>query len=81
MSRPLGTILPTAASLALGDAFAASLEAEQKKIGAMITGCRKALVGGEVRYYKSSIRYAVVSRWMLIIWFDVRADGDYPVRK
>jgi hypothetical protein len=76
----LGTVLPTAEILARGDAHAAWLAGQQHKAGAALNVCAARTVGGETRYYKTSTKYAVISRGMQVRWFEVRADGDYPVR-
>lgn len=81
MTRTLGTVLPTAESLARGDAHAARIATEQKRVGSALPGCSAVTVRGEVRYYKNSKTYALVSRGLAVRWFDVRADGDYPVRR
>lgn len=80
MNKTLGTVLPTAESLARGDVHAAWLAGQQQQVGAALKGCAARNVGGETRYYKTATRYAVVSRGMQVRWFEVRADGDYPVR-
>ncbi len=79
--QTIGTCLPTAASMKRGDRHAASVDAAQRAYGAaMLRDCEKRVVCGETRYYKSASKYAVVSRAMAVKWFEVRADGDYPVR-
>ena len=76
--KTLGTYLPTTDSMKRGDIHANAIEKQQRQIGATLRGCDARIVGGETRYYKSAARYAVVSRGIVVRWFDVRADGDYP---
>jgi hypothetical protein len=78
-ARTLGTALPTAKSMADGDVHAASISTRQKQIGAKLVGCTTQTVGGEVRYYKTSSSYAIVTRSLAVRWFEARADGDYPI--
>lgn len=77
----LGTILPTAENLARSDAHADLIARQQSVIGNGISNCTMRKVNGELRYYRTATRYAVVSRNLNVLWFDVRADGDYPVRE
>lgn len=79
-TRALGTALPTAKSMADGDVHAARISAQQRQMGAALAGCRAHTVSGEVRYYKNSSGYAVVTRSLTVRWFEVRTDGDYPVQ-
>jgi len=79
MTRTLGTVLPTAESLARGDTHASLIAAQQAKIGDALVGCRSKWAGGEVRYYRNDTTYAVVSRSLQLRWFEVRSDGDYPI--
>jgi len=79
MTRTLGTVLPTAKSLARGKAHASLIAAKQAEIGGALVGCRSKWAGGEVRHYRNDTTYAVVSRSLKVQWFEVRNDGDYPV--
>ena len=76
----LGTVLPNAEILARGDAHAEFIAREQKRVGDSLPGCRAKLIRGEWHYYKTEKLYALVSRGLAVLWFEVRADGDYPVR-
>ena len=78
-TKALGTVLPSAESLAQGEAHAARITAQQKQMGAALAGCRAQTVGGEARYYRTNSIYAVVTRSLAVRWFEARADGDYPV--
>lgn len=78
----LGTILPTAKILAAGEAHAAAMERRCDSIARRspeLAGCERRVVGGEVRYYDTTDQYAIVSRQGHVIWFAVRADGDYRI--
>lgn len=80
MMRPLGTILPTAASLAAGDAAADRRAAEAERVGQCTLGhLARRVVGGESRYYTADGGlYAVVSRRDLRVrWFALAADGHW----
>lgn len=79
MITTLGTVLPTAKSLARDKVHASRIAAEQAKIGGALVGCHAKWAGGEVRYYRDGTTYAVVSRSLQVRWFEVRNDGDYPV--
>lgn len=77
----LGTILPTKESLAINDAYAL----EQAKLNDAFAAEHMAqhdqkLVAGEVRYYADATHYAVV-RHQRARWFEVRADGDYAIKR
>lgn len=78
MSR-IGTVLPTAESLAIGDAAAARLERNKLAIAkeAGLTRWPSRIVGGETRYYSADKWYAIVSRKLEVLWFVVCEDGDY----
>ncbi len=76
----LGTILPTRESLAKGDAHADRTAAKNDAFGSKeLAHCERRVVGGEVRYYDTTDQYAIVSRQGKILWFAVRADGDYRI--
>lgn len=78
--KPPGTVLPTAAGLRAGDAHAARVDTARDLAGAAIPDATRRAVAGEVRYYRGPTRYALVTRSLVVIWFDVRLDGDYPVK-
>jgi len=75
----LGTILPTKSSLLAGDAHAEMLYQKRERIGATIGGERR-VVGGEVRWYTSDNEFAVVSRSLVIKWFEIRDGYEYSKR-
>jgi len=77
----IGTILPTAKSLKINDQYAKDLATRQQTVAnRKLSNCDKQLVGGEVRYYSASDRYAIVGRDLKVRRFIVRADGDYAIR-
>ena len=77
--KALGTVLPTAASLALSDAWAASqFRLNSNVAAAKLANFAQCKVGGESRYYASATRYATVTG-QRVRWFEVRHDGDYAV--
>ena len=80
--QALGTIYATRKQLAAADRHsdkmtAKALAAAEKELA----GMDRRTVGGEVRYYKTSTLYTpAVVRFGVRRWFEVRADGDYPVK-
>lgn len=81
--KALGTIFATPKQLDAADRFAdsmrlAALAAAEKELAGM-TRC---VVGGEVRYYKTATVYtpAAVRPGGSRRWFEVRPDGDYPIK-
>lgn len=79
----LGTIFATPKQLAAADRrsdsfLAASLAAADKEFA----GMNRRVVGGEVRYYRDDATYtpAVIRSGGTRRWFQVRADGDYPIK-
>ena len=78
-SGTLGTILPTAASMALNDRMYRKEQRDNANFGDMtLSDCSIREVGGERRYYLTATKYAVV-RNRNARWFEVRADGDYSI--
>lgn len=78
----LGTILPTAKSIAANERFAIAQTAKRQSIASAsqeLKGCVRKVVGGEVRYYDTTDQYAIVSRQGKVIWFAVRPDGDHRI--
>jgi hypothetical protein len=79
MKQP-GTILPTAETLAKGDAHAARMARQSERRGDReLAGCEKRVVGGEVRWYDTTDQYAIVARSGKILWFAVTPDGDFRI--
>ena len=79
----LGTVLPTKQSLKCSDDYAKRIDKENAAFAAKtLAGTEQRTVGGETRYYKTATLYAVVSKIKknTVRWFEVRSDGDYPVR-
>tara|TARA_R110002094_G_scaffold24225_2_gene36445 strand:+ start:1634 stop:1894 length:261 start_codon:yes stop_codon:yes gene_type:complete len=78
----LGTILPTRKSIAIGEKMHIEDQAARARI-AIDSGLenldRHEMPEG-VRYYASDDLYAIVGRNMRVLWFEVRADGDYSVK-
>ena len=79
----LGTIFATPKQLDAADRRAdsmrfAALSAAEKELA----GMTRSVVGGEVRYYKTASVYtpAAVRSGGARRWFEVRADGDYPIK-
>lgn len=82
--QPLGTILPTAASLRESDIWHAQNAADKVRFAKshpVLSNCEKRTVGNEVRYYLRADRYAVVSRDKRVRWFDVTASGDFASKR
>ena len=81
--KTLGTILPTARSIALNDAWHAQRETERANIGAshpMLTNCERRNVGGETRYHFTGNLYSVVPmNGKGLRFFETRKDGDYAI--
>lgn len=78
--KHLGTILPDPKTMAIADAVAdANRRRDDAKIRKALPHCTRKVVGGEVRYYDTTDQYAIMSRQGTIIWFAVRADGDYRI--
>lgn len=78
----LGTILPTAKSVACNERYAARVAADKARVAATdprLRGCDRRVVGGEVRYYDTIDQYAIVGRGGNVLWFAVRPDGDYRI--
>jgi hypothetical protein len=79
--KSLGTILPTKKSLKNSDDYALNLALEKGIFAAKhLSGCKAKSLGNEVRYYKTPSLYAVVSSSLKVLWFEVKSDGDYPVK-
>lgn len=79
----LGTILPTAASIAATDRHASAVE-QLKRSTARKYGLDKhetRIVGGETRYYVYPTYYAIVNRSGKVLWFNETAGGDYAAKK
>ena len=81
--KALGTIFATPKQLDAADRRAeitlgqALLAAEKE-----LAGMSRRIVGGEVRYYKTDALYtpAPIRSGGVRRWFEVRADGDYPIK-
>ncbi len=78
----LGTILATPAQIKKADAhFDRQARIREKTADATMKNCQKKTVGGEIRYYKNSATYAIMSRSGKILWFEIRKDGfSYSVK-
>ena len=80
MSKTIGTVLPTAASLKASDAHAKQVAKTIEQIASKkLKGCERRIVGGEVRYYDTTDQYAIVNSQGKVLWFQVTADGDYQI--
>jgi hypothetical protein len=74
----LGTILPTADSIAADNSYAKQVEQMKLQVANKeLKGLDKRVVGNETRYYKTLNNYAIVSQSGKILWFVVKSDGDY----
>lgn len=75
----IGTVLPTAASIASTDRFYKKNEASKERAAKrLLKGLRRKVVGTmfpEVRYYESENVYAIIGRDMKPRWFEIR-DGE-----
>ncbi len=79
--KSLGTILPTAKSLAINDAYAIDLTEKQRQVAKQhLSDCVSRIVGMEQRYYLRPTIYAIVDRHLTIRWIEHRADGDYALK-
>lgn len=81
-THTLGTVLPTKKSLETNDRCFENLKAEQNQIANssdILKNAEKIEVGGETRYYIGN-KYAIVGRNKKVMWFEVRKDGDYPIK-
>ena len=80
----LGTILPTAETLAAAERLNAKAVARAERIALTspeLRGCTRRVVGGEVRYYDTTDQYAIISRQGKILWFAVTPDGDFRISR
>jgi hypothetical protein len=77
----LGTILPTARGMRDADDFADRQDAIALRAAAIeLAGLERRTVGGEVRYYLNATTYTrAIPLHGRRRWFEVRADGDYPI--
>jgi len=76
----LGTILPDLKQLAKAEAITDKLARQRELSGdCQFAGCDKRVVGGEVRYYESATRYAIVARSGKVLRFEVTPDGDKTI--
>ena len=77
----LGDVLPTKQSLKINDEFAAREKVRKSKLAASnsdLKKCERRMEGGEVRYYASANRYAVISsRSNATLWFEIRNGMSY----
>ena len=82
--KPLGTILPTAASLKAGDE-AHRMNKANVRIKAVLEGLTAypmTEVAGERRYQVTSDTYAIISmRTLQPLFFRVTADGTFATRR
>lgn len=78
---PLGTILPTADTLAAGDAAAARLNREKIKAAARAGLSSPYNVGGETRYKTGTDTYAIIGSRLQVLHFRTTAKGDFSIAK
>lgn len=82
MHKPLGTIFATPKQLAAADKFADEQAAiRDRKASAMLPDCERRVEEGEIRYYKSATKFAVMGTGSVPRWFEIRKDGVYAVAK
>ena len=80
MTKTIGTVLPTKASLTINDAYAKRVARDKERVASSeLKHCTRKVVGGEVRYYDTTDQYAIVSRQGKVLWFAVTPDGDYRI--
>lgn len=78
--KKLGTILPTAASLAVSDALYEKNQRNNDAYGRKhLAHCERRVVGIEPRYYRTPTVYATIAGQQRVRWFETRADGDYAI--
>lgn len=78
MPKRPGTILPTAETIRLSNEYAKKVERLRDSVAReKLPGVECRIVGGEMRYYASPDKYAVISRTGNVLWFDVKDDGEY----
>lgn len=80
MKKALGTILPTKKSLQINESWHAQNEREKLRIASAAGLGKGIMIEGERRYYQGANKYAIVSRNLRVLWFEVRADGDYALK-
>ena len=79
--QTIGTVLPTRKSLKATEQYATKIATIQEKKGQTIKGVTRRIVCGEVRWYKSEVEFAVVSKTGEVKWFEIREDGyEYAKR-
>lgn len=82
-NHTLGTVLPTAKSLAVNDRHHRGAVHRSANIAAASPDLKDAIrrtVGGEVRYYLNETTYATVPHGLFqVLFFEIRDDGDYWV--
>jgi hypothetical protein len=78
--KKLGTILPTAASLAVSDALYEKNQRDNARYAEQhLSHCAVRVVGMETRYYRTPAVYATIAGQQRVRWFETRADGDYAI--
>jgi hypothetical protein len=80
--KPLGTILPTRDSLRKADIFADQQAAKRERVANKLPelyDCDRRVVGGEVRYYDATNKYAIIGRDCKVRWFRVTPDGEFAI--
>lgn len=77
----IGTILPTAGSIASNHLWYRRNEAMREKVArSELAHCERRIVGDEIRYYRNSSEFAVVSLYdHRVRWFHHRPDGVYAI--
>lgn len=82
MKKPLGTILPTAESLASNDKFYLDNQQKMKQAASRLGLVKGSFVGGEQRYNETANEYTLISsRTFEPLTFELRADGYWYSKK
>jgi hypothetical protein len=77
----LGTILATPAQMAAADRFADKQAAKRDALAqTRLADCTRRVVDGEIRYYASATKFAVMGRANVVRWFEVRGDNTYAIK-
>lgn len=79
--NPIGTILPTRASIAANEKYAAAVAAKKDSVGRSIANAERRVIGGEVRWYVGQSSFAVVNAAGKVRWFEVRDNGDVYAKR
>ena len=80
-AKQIGTVFATRKQLAAMDKFAAKQDKARGEIGAKdLAHLEKRTECGEVRYYEGATKYAIITRAMKVIWFELRGKDWLSIR-